>query len=167
MSRSFVFTCSGQHAMDTLVLQTPVLPLHCVRHFLWKRARTCATFRVLPPLGVFLMTYSTASHVHVLLSSVCHAHHSTLKCLNALDVQFRVHFSVLYLCYILSHSEVLKTAFHVVRTPDDAPPFWLTREFHVFGSEVKITPVWWPGVKNSPNVAHACRKRRLKWAHSA
>jgi hypothetical protein len=25
-----------------------------------------------------------------------------------------------------------------------------------------VTPVWWPGVKNSPNVAHACRKRRLK-----
>jgi hypothetical protein len=24
------------------------------------------------------------------------------------------------------------------------------------------SPVWWPGVKNSPNVAHACRKRRLK-----
>jgi hypothetical protein len=23
-------------------------------------------------------------------------------------------------------------------------------------------PVWWPGVKNSPNVAHKCRKRRLK-----
>jgi len=22
--------------------------------------------------------------------------------------------------------------------------------------------VWWPGVKNSPNVTHACRKRRLK-----
>jgi len=25
------------------------------------------------------------------------------------------------------------------------------------------SPVWWPGVKNSPNVTHACRKRRLKW----
>jgi hypothetical protein len=24
-------------------------------------------------------------------------------------------------------------------------------------------PVWWPGNKNSPNVTHACRKRRLKW----
>jgi hypothetical protein len=28
-------------------------------------------------------------------------------------------------------------------------------------------PVWWPAVKNSPNVAHVCRKRRLKWAPSA
>jgi hypothetical protein len=28
-------------------------------------------------------------------------------------------------------------------------------------------PVWWPGVKNSPNVVHACRKRRLKWAPGA
>jgi hypothetical protein len=27
---------------------------------------------------------------------------------------------------------------------------------------VIATLVWWPGVKNSPNVAHACRKRRLK-----
>jgi hypothetical protein len=25
-----------------------------------------------------------------------------------------------------------------------------------------IIPVWWPGVKNSPNIAHACRKRQLK-----
>jgi hypothetical protein len=24
------------------------------------------------------------------------------------------------------------------------------------------SPVRWPGVKNSPNVAHVCRKRRLK-----
>ena len=24
-------------------------------------------------------------------------------------------------------------------------------------------PVWWPGLKNSPTVAHACRKRRLRW----
>jgi hypothetical protein len=27
--------------------------------------------------------------------------------------------------------------------------------------------VWWPEDKNSPNVAHACRKRRLKWVPSA
>jgi hypothetical protein len=26
-----------------------------------------------------------------------------------------------------------------------------------------VAPVWWPGIKNSPNVTHACRKRRLKW----
>jgi hypothetical protein len=31
----------------------------------------------------------------------------------------------------------------------------------------EISPVWWPGVKNSSNVTHACRKRRLKWAPSA
>jgi hypothetical protein len=24
-------------------------------------------------------------------------------------------------------------------------------------------PVWWPELKNSPTVAHACRKRWLKW----
>jgi hypothetical protein len=28
-------------------------------------------------------------------------------------------------------------------------------------------PVWWPGLKNSPTVTHACRKRRLKWVPSA
>jgi hypothetical protein len=28
------------------------------------------------------------------------------------------------------------------------------------------TPVWWPGLKNSPTVTHACRKRRLKWVSS-
>jgi hypothetical protein len=26
--------------------------------------------------------------------------------------------------------------------------------------------VWWPGLKNSPIVTHACRKRRLKWVPS-
>jgi hypothetical protein len=26
--------------------------------------------------------------------------------------------------------------------------------------------VWWPEDKNNPNVAHACRKRRLKWIPS-
>jgi hypothetical protein len=29
--------------------------------------------------------------------------------------------------------------------------------------EIKPSPVWWPGNKNSPTVTHACRKRRLKW----
>jgi hypothetical protein len=29
------------------------------------------------------------------------------------------------------------------------------------------SPVWWPGVKNSPSVTHACRKRRLKLVPSA
>jgi hypothetical protein len=27
-------------------------------------------------------------------------------------------------------------------------------------------PVWWPGLKNSPTVTRACRKRRLKWVPS-
>jgi hypothetical protein len=27
--------------------------------------------------------------------------------------------------------------------------------------------VWWPGLRNSPTVTHACRKRRLKWVPSA
>jgi hypothetical protein len=27
--------------------------------------------------------------------------------------------------------------------------------------------VWWPGLKNSPTVTHACRKMRLKWVPSA
>jgi hypothetical protein len=27
--------------------------------------------------------------------------------------------------------------------------------------------VWWPGLKNSPTVTHACRKRQLKWEPSA
>jgi hypothetical protein len=27
--------------------------------------------------------------------------------------------------------------------------------------------VWWPGLKNSPTVAHSCRKRQLKWVPSA
>jgi hypothetical protein len=30
-----------------------------------------------------------------------------------------------------------------------------------------LTPVWWPGLKNSSTVTHACRKRRLKWVPSA
>jgi hypothetical protein len=30
-----------------------------------------------------------------------------------------------------------------------------------------VSSVWWPAVKNNPNVANACRKRRLKWAPSA
>jgi hypothetical protein len=25
---------------------------------------------------------------------------------------------------------------------------------------MKISPVWWPELKNSPTVTHACRKRR-------
>jgi hypothetical protein len=28
-------------------------------------------------------------------------------------------------------------------------------------------PVWWPVLKNSPTVIHACRKRQLKWVPSA
>jgi hypothetical protein len=32
---------------------------------------------------------------------------------------------------------------------------------------VAMYPVWWPGLKNSPTVSHACRKRRLKWVPSA
>jgi hypothetical protein len=32
------------------------------------------------------------------------------------------------------------------------------------GVDERISPVLWPGVKNSPNVAHACRKKRLKLA---
>jgi hypothetical protein len=31
----------------------------------------------------------------------------------------------------------------------------------------EISPVWWPGLKNSPAVTHACRKRRLKRVPSA
>jgi hypothetical protein len=27
--------------------------------------------------------------------------------------------------------------------------------------------MWWPGLKNSPTVTYACRKRRLKWVPSA
>jgi hypothetical protein len=34
----------------------------------------------------------------------------------------------------------------------------------IYFQNTRLTPVWWPGVKNSPNVAHACRKRRLKGA---
>jgi hypothetical protein len=30
-----------------------------------------------------------------------------------------------------------------------------------------VFPVCWPGLKNSPTVSHACRKRRLKWVPSA
>jgi hypothetical protein len=29
------------------------------------------------------------------------------------------------------------------------------------------SPMWWSGLKNSPTVTHACRKRRLKWVPSA
>jgi hypothetical protein len=32
---------------------------------------------------------------------------------------------------------------------------------------MKVPPVWWPGLKNSLTVTHACRKRRLKWVPSA
>jgi hypothetical protein len=30
-----------------------------------------------------------------------------------------------------------------------------------------LNPVWWPKLKNSPTVTHACCKRRLKWVPSA
>jgi hypothetical protein len=29
-----------------------------------------------------------------------------------------------------------------------------------------VLPAWWTGLKNSPTVIHACRKRRLKWVPS-
>jgi hypothetical protein len=29
------------------------------------------------------------------------------------------------------------------------------------------SPMWWPELEKSPTVAHACRKRRLKWVRSA
>jgi hypothetical protein len=34
-------------------------------------------------------------------------------------------------------------------------------------SYIMNPPVWWPGLKNSPTVTHAFRKRRLKWVPSA
>jgi hypothetical protein len=34
-------------------------------------------------------------------------------------------------------------------------------------SFLHIAHVWWRGLKNSPTVTHACRKRRLKWVPSA
>jgi hypothetical protein len=48
--------------------------------------------------------------------------------------------------------------------------FWLltgrNEENHKYNHMKNYPPVWWLEVKNSPNVAHACRKRRLKWALS-
>jgi hypothetical protein len=32
---------------------------------------------------------------------------------------------------------------------------------------MEVNPVWWPGLKNSPTVTYACRKRLLKWVPSA
>jgi hypothetical protein len=37
----------------------------------------------------------------------------------------------------------------------------------IYVTDLSLFPVWWPGIKNSPNVAHACRKRRLKWVPNA
>jgi hypothetical protein len=34
-------------------------------------------------------------------------------------------------------------------------------------TELLKSHVWWPGLKNSPTVTHACRKRRLLWVPSA
>jgi hypothetical protein len=36
-----------------------------------------------------------------------------------------------------------------------------------YWTDITKLSVWWPEDKNSPNVAHACRKRRLKWVPSA
>jgi hypothetical protein len=44
---------------------------------------------------------------------------------------------------------------------------WLTRPNKIYISTSKSIPVWWPGLKNSPTVTHACCKRRLKWVPSA
>jgi hypothetical protein len=33
----------------------------------------------------------------------------------------------------------------------------------IFISRTVNLPVWWPGLKNSPTVTHACSKRLLKW----
>jgi hypothetical protein len=32
---------------------------------------------------------------------------------------------------------------------------------------VRWVLLWWPGLKNSPTVTHACRKRSIKWVPSA
>jgi hypothetical protein len=41
------------------------------------------------------------------------------------------------------------------------------KSFIIMKSFLSTSPVWWPGLKNSPTVTHACHKRRLKWAPSA
>jgi hypothetical protein len=39
---------------------------------------------------------------------------------------------------------------------------------NLYSGVLKIdSPLWWPGLKYSLTVTHACRKRRLKWVPSA
>jgi hypothetical protein len=57
--------------------------------------------------------------------------------------------SLYNLCLVLPAASMKTTAFF------DIPLRW-RRQY----------PVWWPGLKNSPTVTHACRKRRLKWVPS-
>jgi hypothetical protein len=55
------------------------------------------------------------------------------------------------------------------------PSYYISRTVHPYSSDhpnsnlvIQIAcPVWWPGLKNSPTVNHACRKIRLKWVPSA
>jgi hypothetical protein len=60
-----------------------------------------------------------------------------------------LHFALMY---IMEQSETCQAVdmCHLFRVPKDLD-----------------NSVLWPEDKNSPNVAHACRKRRLKWAPSA
>jgi hypothetical protein len=51
--------------------------------------------------------------------------------------------------------------------PETSPSEQLLSFQELCANEICFTPVWWPEVKNSPNVAHAWRKRRLKRAPSA
>jgi hypothetical protein len=48
--------------------------------------------------------------------------------------------------------------FYILRLKHDRSP----RGCKIYAVDNKLPPVWWSGVKNSPNVANACRKRRLK-----
>jgi hypothetical protein len=43
----------------------------------------------------------------------------------------------------------------------------LSKSGIISGCRLSLTPLWWPGLKNSPTVTHACRKRRLKWVPNA
>jgi hypothetical protein len=48
--------------------------------------------------------------------------------------------------------------------------FWFRggmKFLHLLIHTVMLHPVWWPGLKNSATVTHACHKRRLKWIPSA
>jgi hypothetical protein len=78
------------------------------------------------------------------------------------ETQDQVNVKVQYLHYIMpTLKAILK--YKANHTFSTLPVF---SKFLYSVVELKRGPVWWPELKNSPTVTHACRKRRPKWVPS-